>query len=299
MLGESGIPSFDSLFIEHNGPLIARGLAPVLLPKLVHAALQQPIARDHAPPAKRVVFLSGIGEDLLAAARAARAATKLKETRLAPALDLAGLRRMGIGHLDRLSANTRYQVRRSVRSFAAIGPLSIRRAANPAEGHLWLDALSELHQRTWKNRGFPGAFADANFTRFHHALINRGLPRREVDLLEISAGPKRLGYLLNFVFRGTVYAYQSGFDYTDASRHQKPGLTCHHMAIEMYLREGLDRYDFLGGAERYKMSLSDTATSLHWASLAAWWSVPGVLLRLGHVRKALAVGLGLRSYRNP
>lgn len=298
LLGESGIASFDSLFIEHNGPLVARGLETEVLPKLVNAALRQPLAGSRALAARRVVFLNGVSGDLVAAAHSAGAATALDETRLAPALDLGGLRRRGIGPLDRVSANMRYQLRRSARRFAAAGPLSVRRAGDAAESHLWLEALSVLHQRTWERRGLPGAFADANFRRFHHALIDRGFPRGEVDLLEISAGPNRLGYLLNFVFRGTVYAYQSGFDYGSADRHQKPGLTCHHMAIEMYLREGMDRYDFLGGAERYKTSLADTVTPLYWVSLAGRWSAPRALLHLIRVRKAIAVRLGLHRGRN-
>lgn len=299
LLGESGIPSFDTLFIEHNGPLVARGLAPTLLPRLIRAALQQPAASERAPAAKRVLSLSGVGADVLAAARSARAVINLEKTRLAPALDLAGLRRKGIGHLDCLSANTRYQLRRSLRRFATSGPVSVRRAATSAEAHTWLEALADLHQRTWEGRGQRGAFAEPDFRRFHHALIDRGLTRREVDVLEVRAGPDRLGYLLNFVFHGTVYAYQSGFDYALAERHQKPGLTCHHLAIEMYLRDGLDRYDFLGGAERYKTSLSDTTTPLHWMSLAARWSAAGGLLRLSRAHQAISARLGLHERRAP
>ncbi|MGH7117857.1 MAG: GNAT family N-acetyltransferase [Acetobacteraceae bacterium] len=298
-LGESGIPSFDTLFIEHNGPLVARGFVPSLLPKLVHAALHQPVGPAPAPSAKRVVSLSGVGGDVLAAARSAGAVINLEKTRLAPALDVAGLRRKGIGHLDCLSANTRYQLRRTLRRFAASGPLSVRRAASPAEAHAWLDALAKLHQRTWEGRGQRGAFAEPDFQRFHHALIDRGLPRREVDVLEVRAGPECLGYLLNFVFHGTVYAYQSGFDYALAGRHQKPGLTCHHLAIEMYLREGVDRYDFLGGAERYKLSLSDASTPLHWMSLAPRWSAAGGLLRLSRAHQAISARLGRHGRRNP
>jgi len=291
LLGESGIPSFDTLFIEHNGPLIARDLAPALLPRLLEAAVGHPVGTARAFAPQRLVFMSGVGENVVMAARAARGVMALRDTQLAPALDLAGLRKSGTGLLDRMSANTRYQLRRSARCFTAGGPLLVHRAPDVAEGHRWLDALATLHQQTWERRGLPGAFADANFRRFHHALIDRGLPRGEVDLLEVSAGPRRVGYLLNFVFRGTVYAYQSGFDYTLAGRHEKPGLTCHHQAIEMYLRKGMDRYDFLGGAERYKMSLSDTVMPLHWVTLAARWSGPGIFFRIKQGRDAIAAGV--------
>jgi CelD/BcsL family acetyltransferase involved in cellulose biosynthesis len=297
LLGESGIASFDTAFIEHNGPLVARGSTPSVLPHLLRAAIAQRLAPWPMPGGRRVV-LSGVNDEMLAAARASGLATALRGTRLAPAIDLARLRRDGIGVLDRLSANTRYQLRRSERRFSASGPVAIRRAADAAEGHRWLGALAALHQRTWQSRGQPGAFAYENFRRFHHALIDRGLPLGQVDLLEVSAGARCLGYLLNFVFRGTVYAYQSGFDYVLADRHEKPGLTAHHQAIEMYLREGLERYDFLGGAERYKTSLADAASRLHWAVLAAPWSAPGMLFRLRHGYSAIAAGLGREASRD-
>ncbi len=290
LLGESGIASFDTVFIEHNGPLVARGFGPTVLPHLLRAAIKRRLAPWTLPTGRRVV-LSGVNDEVLAAARASGMVTALRETRLAPVVDLALLRREGLGVLDRLSANARYQLRRSERRFSASGPVMVRRAADAAEGHRWLEALAALHQHTWQSRGQPGAFADENFRRFHHALIDRGLRLGQVDLLEITAGERRLGYLLNFVYRGTVYAYQSGFDYALADRHEKPGLTAHHHAIEMYLREGLDHYDFLGGAERYKTSLAGTASRLHWAVLAARWSPPGMLFRLRHGYTTLAAGL--------
>ncbi len=296
LLGESGIASFDTVFIEHNGPLMARGSAPSVLPRLLRGAMGGRLGR-WPPPAGRRVVLSGVDDEVLQAAQFSGLVTALRDTRLAPAVDLAGLRREGVGLLDRVSANTRYQLRRSERRFAASGPLAIRRAADVAEGHRLLEALAALHQRTWRSRGQPGAFADENFRRFHHALIDRGLKLGEVDLLEVSAGPRCLGYLLNFVFRGTVYAYQSGFDYALADRHEKPGLSAHYQAIEMYLREGLDRYDFLGGAERYKTSLAGAASRLHWVVLAAPWSPPGMMFRLRHGYDALASGMRRRAER--
>jgi CelD/BcsL family acetyltransferase involved in cellulose biosynthesis len=289
LLGESGIASFDALFIEHNGPLVARGYASLVLPRLLRTALEQRAAPAGGLAMARLVQMSGVGDALLDAARASGAVTALHESRVAPAVDLGALRRKGVGLLDRVSANTRYQLRRSARRLAAAGPLGVRRAGDAAEGHRWLEALALLHQRTWESRGMPGAFADGNFLRFHHALIDRGLPLGQVDLLEVSAGGRCVGYLLNFVFRGTVYAYQSGFDYAIADRHEKPGLTCHHQAIELYLREGMERYDFLGGAQQYKTSLAGTATRLHWVVLARRGSAPDMLYRLKRCCDAVVV----------
>ena len=177
----------------------------------------------------------------------------------------------------KLSANTRQQLRRSDRAYAAIGPLALRRAESVAEAHQFLDALASLHQARWNERGRSGAFAGPFFRRFHRALIERGLPRGEIDLLRIAAGQQVIGYLYNFRYRGHALAYQSGFDYLHADKHQKPGLTCHHAAIRQYLADGIDRYDFLAGDDRYKRSLSTGMAVLHWLEIGAPWAPRRVL----------------------
>jgi CelD/BcsL family acetyltransferase involved in cellulose biosynthesis len=100
------------------------------------------------------------------------------------------------------------------------------------------------------------------------------MPAGEVDLLRITAGSSTVGYLYNFIHRGRVYAYQSGFDYAGAGAHEKPGLTCHRLAIEHYLSEGMDSYDFLAGEDRYKASLANTSTDLHWVEHFSGLSLP-------------------------
>ncbi len=61
-----------------------------------------------------------------------------------------------------------------------------------------------------------------------------------------------------------VSAYQSGFAYALANSHRKPGLTCHASAIEMYLAEGVQKYDFLAGGDRYKLTLANAQAKRYW-----------------------------------
>ena len=261
-LGETGDPAWDAVFIEHNGPLIARDRD--------RAALIQAGLRAAAT---RHLVLSGVDEATRLAASDLSGAVRVRQTRPAPYVDYAAL--PAGPYSASLSGNTRYQIRRSDRRYAAAGELRIERAGSVAEAHEFLAALAALHQRYWQARGRPGAFAGAHFTRFHHALIERAMPAREVDLLRVSAGRSVIGFLYNFVHRGHVHAYQSGFDYQGAEPHQKPGLTSHRLAIELYRSEGMRRYDFLGGEDRYKTSLANASATLHWLEVlprfsAAW-----------------------------
>jgi CelD/BcsL family acetyltransferase involved in cellulose biosynthesis len=263
-LGESGEPAWDAAYVEHNGPLLARD-ARNALPALLRAGLGRFAGR---------LRLSGTHADTLPAARES-GAVRILRAQPAPCLDL---RLLGDDFPASLSANTRYQLRRSDRAYEASGPIRAHRAETLAEASDFLAALAGLHQKTWTARGKPGAFANPSFVRFHRSLLARALPRGEADLLRIAAGDRTIGYLYNFRHAGRVLAYQSGFDYAARSPHEKPGLTCHHAAIRLARDTGATAYDFLAGPDRYKTSLANTATQLLWLDIAARWSIRGVVV---------------------
>jgi CelD/BcsL family acetyltransferase involved in cellulose biosynthesis len=265
LLGESGDPALDGVFIEHNGPLLARGHEAVL-PDCMRALLSLPIAPRRRARGRRL-RLSGVSDAVLQVARAAGTVRTL-QSRPAPYVDFAALGSGEDAFLAGLSANARYQLRRSLRRYREIGSLVVRRAESVAEALRFLQALAGPHQATWHSRGRAGAFANPAFLSFHQALVARALPRDEVDLLCITAGNHTLGYLYNFVFRCRVSTYQSGFDYAAAGPHQKPGLTSHYMAIEMYRQKGCRAYDFLAGQDRYKTTHANGAVTLHWLDVA-------------------------------
>jgi CelD/BcsL family acetyltransferase involved in cellulose biosynthesis len=283
LLGETGDGVRDTPFIEHNGVLVARQATPALRDWL-RAARWAPLGTVR-PLVPRRLVLSGVGEATLEAARAA-GPVAIRRSGEAPWIDLARLRAAGDDFLDGLSANSRYQLRRSDRDYAALGPLAAHRADTAATAHGWLDELAALHQATWTARGHPGAFAQPFFARFHHALIDRGMLRGEIDLLRVTAGRQVVGLLYNFRYRGQALAYQGGFDYAGAGRHQKPGLTCHQQAIRLAAAAGLNRYDLLAGEGRYKRSLADGTTPLHWLEIGGGGSVAALGRRMAQRLRA-------------
>ena len=90
--------------------------------------------------------------------------------RVAPYVDFAAIA-PGAALIDQLSANTRQQLRRSNRSYAARGGLRVETAQTAEQALLFLDALIALHSATWRARGKPGAFATDTMRRFHRCLI--------------------------------------------------------------------------------------------------------------------------------
>jgi CelD/BcsL family acetyltransferase involved in cellulose biosynthesis len=284
-LSSSGDPVHDSPFIEHNAPL-AVCTAPGHPP--IGAALLR--AAFAITGAWRLV-LPGTPPWLAAAAGGH---VLRRQERSVPFVDLERIRAGGGDYLATRSANTRAQIRRSLRHYERRGGLELARATTAAQAAAWLEALIELHDATWRRRGSAGAFATPFARRFHATLVVDALGRDELDLLRLTAGGEVVGYLYNFRLRGRVSAYQSGLAYRGGATQEKPGLCLHALAVEKALREGLGVYDFLAGADRYKLSLATGSTTLAWTELAR----PGLWGRAQAAVRAGARAL-LRRLRPP
>ena len=256
LLGESGDPDPDSIFIEHNGLLIDRNEGADLAVQCWSALAKSRLGRA-------IWVLSGVPETT-ADALPSRRVAKIIAQRPAPFLDFSRLGDMDASLLDYFSANTRQQLRRSLREWDAIGPLTLKIAKSASEAESYFDELKILHQRYWVSRRREGAFAKPFFERFHRALINRPAVDQAVDLVRVMAGTQVVGYLYNLIHDGWVASYQSGFDFGHDADRLRPGLVCHALAIDHYRRAGMRLYDFLGGEARYKRSLSNAERALVW-----------------------------------
>jgi len=262
-LAESGDAALDAPFVEHNAPLVARHAPPGTEAALLRAAWRVPgigrVVASGSPPS-------------VAAAIGGRM-TRQQE-RIAPYVDLAAIRNAEGNYLAGRSANTRQQVRRSLRHY---GDATLARAGTETQAQAWLDALIALHEATWRRRGRAGAFASPFLRRFHQALVARTLARGQLDLLCVTAAGREVGYLYNFRAGGRVFAYQSGLEHRPDEPQLKPGLTCHTLAIQAALASGMDVYDFLGGADRYKLSLATGTACLCWTEHVPAASLPGLV----------------------
>ena len=260
-LGESGTADLDSPYVEQNGILTEAGREGELTELCLRALV-----------ATYEVRLSSVGEPVLRAAQRAAPLVVTGRTQSSPFVDLAAARCTGDDYLASRSANTRAQVRRSDRYYRQSGPIALEAADSAAAAHAMLDRLAALHQATWRGRGQPGSFATPFFGHFHHALIDRGFPRGEVALLRVSCGETEIGFLYNFIWRGRMSAYQSGFAYIEGESRARPGLTSHVAAIRFALAVGIDIYDFLAGDDRYKRSLADNVHLQFWIEAGPFWS---------------------------
>jgi CelD/BcsL family acetyltransferase involved in cellulose biosynthesis len=268
-LGASGSAERDSPYVEQNGVLAEADRVDELTLLCLGAVAS-----------RYDLVLPGVDETVLQAARRAAGLVRAGNVQASPFVDLGGVRAIGGDYLAGCSANTRQQIRRSDRLYERDGSIEVERAHAVDRAQAMLEEMAVLHQAAWQARGQPGCFVRPFFRRFHRALITAAVPRGEVALFRLSSAGAVIGILHNFTHGGRMLAYQSGFAYRADEKRAKPGLTCHRRVIEVALGEGLDRYDFLAGNDRYKRSLADAAHQQIWAVAGPLWS-PRMLLRTG------------------
>lgn len=261
-LNEAGEHGYD-FTIEHNGFLLKAGTEQQTLDACLRFLMTEGGAWDE-------IFISGIRQDnpLFQSSVLEGHGVDLRVLRTSSSrfVDLEALRVSGRDYLDTLSSNTRYQVRRAMRKHETAGPLTLSAAGNLADAYVYFDRMKELHQAYWTGKGKPGSFANAQWESFHRRLIHERYDNGEIQLIEIMAGDKAIGYLYNFVRNGWVYVLQSGFHYeTNHTLH--PGYVSHYLAIEYNLKHGAKIYDFLAGDAQYKSSMGRDDHTLAWVVL--------------------------------
>ncbi len=248
-LNQSGDPVADRPFVEYNGLLTAAGQE---VPAM--SAVLAAIAGRHD---WRVLHLSGIAALPSLKKLPHRRATRADVSPVYQ-VDLQAVRDAKGDYLSLLSANTRSQIKRSMKDHGGALP-AIVIAATAAQVDDWLGEMHALN----RGRHANNAWDDPAFRGFVRALALRGLDSGEVEILRFTGASGLLGLLVNFVYRGRAMNYQSAFA-APLSSKDKPGLLCHAAAAGRYADAGYALYSLLAGKDRYKQSLATCEDSLEW-----------------------------------
>ncbi len=256
-LNATGDAERDAIYIEHNGLLCDQQITSAVEQRAIDWLVERDERWDE-------LTLPGMPARWGALAAARGLNVWWQQVQPAYELDLGAVRQHADGLRGRLSRNTRQQLRRAERVLGA--PARLRQAETVEEAQAFFSALKALHVASWERRGRRHAFSGAFFEPFHRALIAARFEAGEIQLLEAGAGGRPFGYLYNFVHRGRVYAYQSGFAQGDDPR-AKPGLVSHALAVERNAAAGHGVYDMLAGDNQLKRSLADRSSEMLWLTL--------------------------------
>jgi len=263
LLHETGDSLFDGLTIEYNGILADQSCADqVIVASLLWMARSLPGCDE--------LILAGLDAPAEALVRgvAAELGHRLQVRRADAArlVDLELVRQRGGNYRAGLGRSTRAGVNRAIRLYEARGGIEYRVAQDVDEALAFFDGLERLHRALWAARGRSDSFTNPAFRPFHRDLIRHSMDGGVVRLCRLSAGGKDFGYLYNYVWRGRVFNYQSGFAYEDDNRI-KPGLVSHVLAIEDALARGEESYDFMAGSAGHKIHLANAETPMNWISM--------------------------------
>lgn len=263
-VGETGDSSVDAVTVEFGGPLVDRQVD-----QAGYTGILASLASAHDPYWNEL-YLPGLDEQVAenwtAAATLQGFMVRIKDEKPGFEVNLESFSDFD-GYLALLSSNTRSQVRRAIRGYESIGDITIDDVSADAANAQYFHRMKQLHQDYWEAKGFPGGFGSRFQNNFHEALWQTAGNSGVLQLLRVRAADSVIGYLYNFLWQGTVYCYQSGFNYPTDNPKLKPGLVCHALAIKFNKHLGASSYNFLAGDSRYKRSLSTGSYTLSWPVL--------------------------------
>jgi CelD/BcsL family acetyltransferase involved in cellulose biosynthesis len=177
----------------------------------------------------------------------------------APVLDIEG--DWDDVYRAKLSGKKRSHHRRRRRSLAGLGKIEVTVAKTRDELAAALEDAFALHSLRWNGRPDGSQFATPTGKRFHRAAI---LALADVDVprivtLKVDGRPIAFHYF--FALERRMYVHRIAFD--PALARYSPGWLNTLDTIEAAVGEGANRVEFLGGADRYKLELSDRFEPLY------------------------------------
>ena len=180
------------------------------------------------------------------------------ETNTCPFIPLAG--QSWESYLATLGAEHRYNFHRKWKRLNRDFSVQFEQVRTAAQCRESIDQTIALHNLRWRDRGGSDAFHTPALVEFHREFSQVALERGWLRLYVLRLDGKMAACLYGFLYRGTFYFYQSGFD----SRYDKysAGLVTMGLAIKSAIEEGAEEYDLLHGNEAYKSHWSHESREL-------------------------------------
>lgn len=196
--------------------------------------------------AGRVVLraLPGTAEDAQSALREAGYLVAVRESWDSPRLDLP---ETPAQLLDRTSRNLRSQYRRRTKALQQLGPVELRTTSEPAD----LEAFLALECAGWKRSSGTAITSRGRTTELYRSFAAAAAAEGWLRLQFLHVAGRTVGADLSCSYAGGVFMLKTAYD--EELAHLSPGLVLRGQALEAAVRDGAAFYDFLGGAEPYKL----------------------------------------------
>ncbi len=143
---------------------------------------------------------------------------------------------------------------------------------------VYLPVLFDLHQRRWRQAGKPGSFTSSERRAFYHRMASAFLRRNWLEfwILKLNGAPAAAQFC--FRHRNSVFLLQEGFD----PKHSKDkvGYALRAKMLQHFIDSGIERYDFLGGTQDYKVKFGAVKSSYQNVTFAKPRTLGGVAVGL-------------------
>ena len=169
-------------------------------------------------------------------------------TNTCPFIPLAGM--SWEAYLATLGAEHRYNFNRKWKRLNRDYSVQFEQVHSEEQCRESIDLVMELHNMRWRDRGGSDAFHTPGLVAFHREFSQLALERGWLRLYVLRLNRKPAACLYGFLYGGTFYFYQSGFD--PAYDKQSVGLVSMGLGIKSAIEEGAEEYDLLHGNEAYK-----------------------------------------------
>jgi CelD/BcsL family acetyltransferase involved in cellulose biosynthesis len=259
--GEDGALRAGGLFVESRGALRAavNDHTPDWGPIAVDAAARGSFWSEVASLGHgRLVLgpLLGDGEPVAAPREAlAEAGYRLAEEALEP----SPLLELGASTFDELfaarSGKLRAQIRRGRRGLEEQGELATRTVLGGEELEQALEAFFALEGAGWKGEEGTAIATDPALLELYRGFARTAAAQGWMRMYLLELNGKLVAADYGCVFDGCGYRIKTTFD--EDMRRFAPGLVLLTDVLQFSIDEGLDRYDFLGGPDEYKLRWTD------------------------------------------
>jgi len=161
-------------------------------------------------------------------------------------------------YLEVLAPKKRHELRRKLRRFEREADgAHLRRAGVETLGED-IDKFVSLHRGS---EGLKGKFMVPERASFFESAAQAFGPSGILSLDFLEADGAVMASTFSFKYQGVFYLYNSAYDHSLKSL--SPGLVLVVQLIERSIQEGITRFDFLRGRERYKFDLGAEPLPLH------------------------------------
>lgn len=253
-LHRTGDDSLDQIWIEYNDFLLEPAVADAVREKML-ATLMAEVVGDG------VLSVGACYRDTFTCAPPDLDRHQIWATS-AYSVDFTAYRAKDLTPSQALSRSARYQIRRSLREYESLGPLTVTQALTVKDALCFFELARPLHIKRWGSQPGQSGFVNDGFRQFHQTLISRGIEDGSVAIYKVMAGQTLISVMYNFHWQNQVYFYLCALNYEIKGCHSKPGLVSHYLLINDAFEQGFDGYDFMGGFSRYKKTFANHETEL-------------------------------------